>query len=101
MSKPFLGFLQASGLVGYVILISMFFKYIPKKLDDGSSEFLAPIIMLLLFVISAVMSSSIVLGSSAVLFWERKYSDAFSLVAWTVGWEIFYFALLITLLCVN
>lgn len=100
MSKPLLGFLQASGLVGYIVLISTFLNNIPKIFNNGSWEIMAPIMMLLLFVISAVISALLVLGRAGVLFWEKKYSDAFTLVAWTIGWGILYFVLLLVFLFV-
>ncbi|RJR27892.1 hypothetical protein C4561_01235 [candidate division WWE3 bacterium] len=90
-STPFLAFLQATGLVIYIGLISAFFTYAGQSLEHKVPQFFAPIIMLLLFIISAVLSASLVLGRAAVLFWDKKYKEAFSLVFWTVGWGIFYF----------
>jgi predicted membrane protein len=98
MSLPFLGFLQSSGLVAYIISISAFFTYVPEKFDNGSAEFLAPIIMLLLFVISAVISALLVAGRAGVLFWEKKYKEAFTLISWTIGWGALYFLLFVTML---
>lgn len=62
---------------------------------------MAPIIMLLLFIISAVISSILVLGKAGILFWEKKYSEAFTLLGWTVGWGIFYLILLIVILFIG
>jgi hypothetical protein len=93
MSKPFLGFLQATGLVCYIFVIVTFLTNVTKNFNKNSAEFMAPIIMLLLFVISAVICALLVLGRAGVLFWEKKYSEAFTLVAWTIGWGIFYFVL--------
>lgn len=97
ISKPFLGFLQASGLVAYILIISIFLNNIDNIFHKNIGEYMAPIIMLLLFIISAVISSSLVLGRAGVLFWEKKYSEAFTLLGWTVGWSTFWFLLFLTI----
>lgn len=90
LSAPFLAFLQASGLVSYIILISLFFNFVAPNFSDSSENFYAPMLMLLLFVISAVISGLLVLGRAGMLFWEKKYKESFTLVGWTVGWGILY-----------
>ncbi|OGV92558.1 hypothetical protein A3B57_03955 [Microgenomates group bacterium RIFCSPLOWO2_01_FULL_47_10] len=94
-SAPFLGFLQATGLVIYIILIDLFFNFVVPNLDNNSAQFFTPIIMLLLFSISAVICSLLVLSRSGILFWEKKYSQAFTLLGWTVGWSLLYLLLFI------
>ncbi|KKS31692.1 hypothetical protein A2380_03730 [candidate division WWE3 bacterium RIFOXYB1_FULL_43_24] len=97
-SIPFLAFLQASGFVVYLILISFFFNFVTPTFSKPVSEFYAPIVMLLLFVISAVISAVMILGRAGVLFWDKKYREAFTLVGWTVAWGLIYFALFIFIL---
>ena len=97
-SKPFIGFLQASGLVTYILIISVFLNNVENIFHKDTGEYMAPILMLLLFIISAVISSTLVLGRAGVLFWEKKYSEAFTLLAWTIGWGVFYFVLLLAVL---
>jgi hypothetical protein len=101
VSKPFLGFLQASGLVAYILIISIFLNNIENIFHKNIGEYMAPIIMLLLFIISAVISSILVLGKVGILFWEKKYSKAFTILAWTIGWGIFYLILLLTTLFIS
>ncbi len=101
ISKPFLGFLQASGLVTYILIVSVFLSNVDNIFHKNIGEYMAPILMLLLFIISAVISSSIVLGRAGILFWEKKYKEAFTLLAWTIGWGIFYFLLLLTILYIS
>lgn len=98
ISKPFLGFLQASGLVTYILIVSVFLNNVDNIFHKDTGEYMAPILMLLLFIISAVISSSLVLGRAGVLFWEKKFLEAFTLLAWTMGWGVFYFLLLLTVL---
>ncbi len=100
-SPQFLAFLQASGLVVYLVLLSLFFHNVIPELDDESSEFYAPIVMLLLFIISAVVTGTLVLGRASTLFWDKKYKKAFELLGWTVGWSILYFAIFVGILLVK
>ncbi len=97
-SAPFLGFLQATGLVCYIGLIAAFFYNVERVFNNGIPEFIAPVIMLLLFVISAVITSLLVLGKAGVLFWERNYNQAFILLAWTLGWGSMYLVALLVIL---
>lgn len=90
-SAPFLGFLQATGLVVYIGMIAWFSTFGPIFDKADSLEFFAPIIMLLLFIISAVISALLVLGRFGVLFWDKHYREAFTLLGWTLGWCFFYF----------
>lgn len=100
-SPPFLGFLQTTGLVVYIILIATFFTLVTPAMHSTAEQFYAPIMMLLLFVVSAVISAILVLGRAGVLFWDRKYKEAFTLIGWTVGWGMFYFLLIVLYLVIK
>lgn len=100
-SPPFLAFLQTSGLVVYIILVSAFFTLIEPQFKAGTSQFYAPIIMLLVFVMSAVISALLILGRAGVLFWEKKYKQAFTLLGWTIGWGFLYLAMFLAILSVK
>ncbi|HLB51797.1 hypothetical protein A3F07_04660 [candidate division WWE3 bacterium RIFCSPHIGHO2_12_FULL_38_15] len=63
-----------------------------------AASFYAPIIILLLFIISAVISAILVLGRAGILFWEKRYKESFTLLGWTIGWGILYLALFIFIL---
>lgn len=97
-SLPFLGFLQATALVAYITAVTTFMQVVLTERFDDSDEVYAPIIMLLLFIISAVISGGIVLGKAGMLFTQRKRAEAYRLVGWTVGWGIVYFGLFVVLL---
>ena len=95
-SLPFIAFLQASGLVAYVILISSFFTFAGSRLDHMDSQVFPGVLFLLLFILSATISATLVLGRAGVLFWEKRYKEAFKLLGWTVGWGVLYFLLLLS-----
>ncbi len=96
-SKPFLGFLQATGLVCYLSLIAIFFYSVQSLDTNNTAEFMAPIIMLLLFIISAVLTPLIVLGRAGILFLEKRYVEAVTLIAWTLGWGVLYLLAIIAI----
>ena len=103
MKKPsltFLGFLQASGLVVYLILLTLFFTFVGPILDTGkpAADFYIPIVMLLIFVMSAVISATLILGKACMLFWEKNYKKAFKLLAHTILWILFYLGLFVLLI---
>lgn len=98
ISLPFLGFLQATGLFLYIMLISGFFTYMAPLLDHKPSKFIAPVMMLLLLVLSATISGLLVLGRAGFLFWEKRYRECFTLVSWTVGWGILYFVVMMLIM---
>jgi hypothetical protein len=97
-SPPFIGFIQATGLVIYLLLLASFFNFVLPNIPKESPEFYAPVIMLLLFIMSAVISATIVLGRVAVLFWDKHYKPAFTLLGWTLGWMVFYFLMFLFIL---
>lgn len=98
LSPPFIAFLQATGLVIYIVLISFFFNFVTPSFSNSTAQFYAPIIMLLVFIISAVISATLVLGRAVVLFWDKKYKEAFTLVGWTLGWGLLYLVFFIFIL---
>jgi len=86
MSLPFIGFLQALGLVLYCSLVSLVFA-------NGANWFgfvqnsVGPIAMLLIFVVSALICALIALSYPVMLFWDqKKIRNALKLVAFTAGW---------------
>ncbi|HBY10342.1 hypothetical protein A2473_03215 [candidate division WWE3 bacterium RIFOXYC2_FULL_42_13] len=97
-STPFLAFLQASGMVFYIFLISLFLNFVTPKFIQNGEQFYAPIIMLITFVFSAVISATMILGRAGMLFWEKKYIKSFTLLGWTTGWGLFYLVLFLGIL---
>jgi hypothetical protein len=98
VSPPFLAFLQASSVVLYVVLLSTSLTLVTPHFTSFNAQFFAPVVMLLLFIVSAVISGLLVLGRAGYLFWEKKYKESFSLVGLTVGWIIVYSGIFITTL---
>lgn len=89
VSLPFLAFLQATALVVYVGLVATIFSN-GEALFGKLDNYLGPVLFLLIFIVSAVISATIFLGRAGFLFWEKHYRESFTLLGWTVSWGLFY-----------
>ena len=85
--KSFLivGLLQAVGLAAYCMLVAAFMQALVGAFPRGPS-ILGVTLLLLLFVFSAVISGSIVLGYPASLVLRGSIREAVYTVVATVGW---------------
>lgn len=97
-SLEFTAFLQALGLVLYCGLVSLIFW-------QGNSWFgpltapVGPILFLVLFVVSALISAALVLAYPFLIFWEEKNTrKALKLVLYTTLWLAFFVLLFLSLL---
>ena len=83
-----MAFFQALGLALYVGLFAVFAIRIPPWFEKNQATHpaLGIILFLLAFVISAVISGSIILGYPIFLFFEGKRKDALKIVVWSVVW---------------
>lgn len=98
LSLPFIGFLQALGVVLYCCLVALFF-WKGNEVFGVAPNYLGPLLVLLLFVLSALICALIVLGYPITLFWEKKETEkALRLVAYSAAWIIFFFVLLLIVL---
>ena len=101
-SVPFIAFLQATGLIVYIGLVSTLMTslgHIFGMTDVGN--FYGSVLMLLIFITSAVISALLVLGKAGILFWDKKYKEAFTLLGYTVAWCVFYIIFLSTLMLIK
>lgn len=97
LSSPVLALLQATGLIIYISLVTLFIAN-ADNIFGHQTDFLGPMVFLLLFVISAIVCAFIVLARTGILFWEKRYKQAFTLLGWTLTWSIIYFALALLLI---
>lgn len=93
-SLPFIAFWQALGLVIYCGLVGLLF-WRGEQWFGPARFFLGPVLFLVLFVVSALISALIVLGYPFVLFWEKKKTiEALKLVIYTTAWMMFFIFLI-------
>ncbi len=94
-SLPFIAFFQALGLVIYCGLVGLLF-WRGDKWFGPMLSFLGPVLFLVLFVASALISALIVLGYPFILFWEKKKTtEALKLTVYTIVWLVFFIFLIL------
>lgn len=91
-------FLNASGTFIYISIIGFFMSNVEKIFGPGPDTFVAPIFVLLLFVISACITSGLVLGKPLMMYLDGQKREAVKLVGYTVVWLAVFF--LVVLICV-
>jgi len=87
-SKLFLySLFHALGVLIYVLAISWFLSNGEKIFNNGKPDnFLAPAVMLILLIISATITGTLVLGKPILLYLENKKIEAIKMLSYTVGW---------------
>lgn len=77
--------INAGGTAGYVLLLSGFFNYMERTFGDvPDNEFMAPVIMLLVFIISATITSFLVFGRPILWYLDGKKREAYKLLGFTI-----------------
>lgn len=78
-------FLSAAGVVVYVFLVAGLMLH-GEKIFGKMQNFWGPVIFLLLFVFSALITGLLVLGRPAWLYLEKEKKVAVKLLLSTTGW---------------
>lgn len=86
------GFAQAIGLLFYINLVAWFFERAPRFFGSGAPPVLAASLFLLFFVISALISSSLILGYPLLLFLENRKKEALAVAGWSLFFMVALFA---------
>ena len=87
-------FVNALLTASYIALLMSFLFYVPKHFfPEEPNTVLVPIMMLMLFVFSAAVTSGLVLGRPLLWYLDGKKKEAVSLFISTLG---FLFALIVT-----
>jgi len=77
--------LRNGGLaIGYIVCVAWFFSQ-ARFIFGEEDSFLAPVVFLTLFVLSALIEASAVLGQPILLFVQGQKTDAFTLLGFTVA----------------
>jgi hypothetical protein len=93
-------FVHAAGVVVYVAAIALLFFHAEGIFGDKSS-FLIPVMLLLLFIVSATITGLLVLGRPAQLYLDGAKRDAIAMLAATVGWLIVFLVAVAVLLALT
>lgn len=80
-------FINALGTTVYIALVVLFMQYAPKFFEEmkGDNNPIAPMIFLMLFVISAAITGALVLGKPVLLYLDGLKVGAVRLFLYTVG----------------
>lgn len=92
--------LHALGVVLYIVGVASFLTRAEKMFGNGK-EILAPILMLLLLVISASITGLLVLGRPIHLYMQGEKKTAFTFLFATLGWLVVFAVLLVVFLVVR
>ena len=99
-SLGFIAFLQATGLLVYCGLVG-YLMWQGENWFGPPYIFLGPVLFLILFVASALISAFLILGYPFILFWEKKKTlEAIKLVAYTIAWLVFFIFLNLLILII-
>lgn len=80
-------FLYALGVVAYVAGIAALLSH-GEQIFGKLNNFIGPMVFLLLFVISALITGGLVLGRPVYLYFDNKKREGIELFFWTAGWLI-------------
>ena len=78
--------IQAGATTLYVVAVAAFLNYASTIFPAGNTQgILVPVVVLLLFVISAAVTGSLVLGRSVLWYLDGRKGDALRLFSTTIG----------------
>jgi uncharacterized membrane protein YbhN (UPF0104 family) len=92
-----ISFLLAGGVFIYVGAIALFMFNVRHFFNQPDS-FLAPVFMLLLFVISAATTGYLILGKPLMLFLDNQKKEAIGLLFSILGWLVIFLVITAILL---
>lgn len=81
----------------YVSLVALFMSNVERVFDNVPDVF-AGMTMLTLFVVSAAVTGSLVVGRPILLYIEGKRSEAVRFFMYTIGWLVALLVILVSLL---
>ncbi|MDO8516412.1 MAG: hypothetical protein Q7S28_04120 [bacterium] len=94
------GFLHAGATTAYIALLVLSIHYAVSFFESRGAEetILMPMVMLLLFVISAAITGFAVFGRPVMWYMDGKKKEAIALLAWTLGALMFFAMLFVAVL---
>lgn len=79
-----ISFLNALGTIAYIVgIVLIMFNVVDKSADD---TIFAPMLALMLLVLSAAITGGLVLGRPVMLYLSDQKNEAIKLFVYTVGW---------------
>jgi len=91
-------FLHAIGTLAYIAAVVYLLSNGEAIFGHGPEPALLPVFMLLLFVISACITSFLVLGRPIQLYLDGEKKEALTMLFATVSWLIFFLVIIAVLI---
>ena len=82
------GFVDALGVLAYVVLFAWVINNLEAWFGDMPETWLAPVLMLLVFIVSACVTGSLVLLQPILLYVEGQRKEAVYLFVYTIGFLV-------------
>jgi len=81
----FWGIMNSLGTFAYITLVALFFSNVERLFGNKPDNVLAPMAMLLLFVLSASITGGLVLGRPVYMYFGGQKAEAVKLFLYTIG----------------
>ena len=88
----FKSFINALGVLAYISGVALIMFNMEHAFDNEPS-FLVPVLMLLLFVTSAAITGSLVLGKPVMLYLDNQKKEALVFLVYTLAWLVIFMVL--------
>jgi hypothetical protein len=85
----------------YIILVGTFFYSAPAIFGRGGDTVMIPIIMLLLFVLSASITGGLILGRPILWYLDGRKKDAITLLGFTLAIFFIVTILMVVVMYIN
>lgn len=85
-------FINAGGVLIYVSLVAWVLSHGQAVLGNKPDNFLMPVMMLLLLIISASITGFLVLGKPILMYWDGRKKEALVLLFSTLAWLAVFLA---------
>lgn len=79
-------FLNALGTILYITLVALGITTLQRFAGNKPDSFFAPVLFLTLFVLSAGVTTSLVLGKPVLMYLANDKKEAVQLFIYTLGW---------------
>lgn len=95
-----IGLVHALGVAGYVALVALVMLGAERWIGEPKT-IVGPIAFLLLFVTSAAITGSLVLGRPILAYLDGRKADAVRMFLATIGWLVVLLAIAFTVLVIQ
>lgn len=75
--------IDSLGTVAYIFLISLFLNNASKLFGEADNKFLFPVVFLLIFILSALLTGFLILGKPLMLYIDKEKKQSLKLLFYT------------------